>query len=227
MVAALRSWLGLLARLDSTTKAISSALGKLAWARRPAGGAGTFTAGIYRALHGAEGTKVRVPTSALRGIGVGVMLAHMPHKFPHGQKTGFTFFSDTAERPERQGAYRVGVVGLTGVHRSYKCPRWVASLQQAELWGLYLALKICVYITPQRHPWGGGRMLQYWYRQRSSQMAVHQGSCVIKPESAAPYPTENFLVAFLEWVPRHDFQSPFPSQPGRPTQLPHLLRGER
>ena len=103
-VAALRTWLGLLAKLNSTIKTISSALGKLAWALRPAGGAGTFMAGMYRALHGAVGTKVRVPTLALRGMGVGVMLAHMPHRFTHIQKTGSTFFSDAAERPERRGA---------------------------------------------------------------------------------------------------------------------------
>ena len=51
----------------------------------------------------------------------------------------------------------MGVVGLTGVNRSYKCPRWVTSLQQAELWGIYLALKICVYIHRNAtHGAGGG-----------------------------------------------------------------------
>ena len=78
------------------------------------------------------------------------------------------FFSDAAERPERAGHFRVGVVGLTGTYKSFKCPGWVRTLQQAELWGVYVAMKISVYIYRNVSGGGGGGGLQGGDGQRGS-----------------------------------------------------------
>ena len=83
------------------------------------------------------------------------MLADMAHHFTTAKTEGFIFFSDAAERPEHPGRFRVGVVGLTGTYKSFKCPSWVRTLQQAELWGVYVAMKIAVYIY--RNVAGGRR----------------------------------------------------------------------
>ena len=53
------------------------------------------------------------------------------------------WFSDAA--PEDAGGFRAGVVAVEGVLRSYACPGWVGSLQAAELWAYYLAVKVAVY----------------------------------------------------------------------------------
>ena len=83
------------------------------------------------------------------------MLAYMPHKFQKGVTHGFVFFSNAAERPERPGRFRVGVVGLKETHKSFKCPRSMFTLQHAKLWGVYLAKNIAV--CTHRNATGGRR----------------------------------------------------------------------
>ena len=51
-------------------------------------------------------------------------------------------FTDAA--PEGSG-FRVGVVGEKGFYRSMRCPPWVSSLQQAELFAVYMVAKLATY----------------------------------------------------------------------------------
>ena len=44
-------------------------------------------------------------------------------------------------------------MGYRGPYKSYLCPKWIKTLQQAELWGVYVAAKIAVYIAEN----SGGR----------------------------------------------------------------------
>ena len=41
--------------------------------------------------------------------------------------------------------FRVGVVGLKGAYRSLMCQKWITSLQQADLWMLYVFMQIAIY----------------------------------------------------------------------------------
>ena len=56
-----------------------------------------------------------------------------------------TIFSDAAE--SRRGLFRIGITRRYGPYKSFLCPKWVTTLQQGELWGVYTALKIAVYIS--------------------------------------------------------------------------------
>ena len=78
----------------------------------------------------------------IRATGTALLLCFPAHDLsepPHVRV--HTFFSDVAPRGQR---FRIGVVGSPGFYRSYVCPRWVSSLQQAELFGVYGALKAAV-----------------------------------------------------------------------------------
>ena len=52
-----------------------------------------------------------------------------------------TAFSDAAPRGHRS---RVGVVGGPSCYRDYLCPRWIHNMQQAEMYGVYMAHKYAV-----------------------------------------------------------------------------------
>ena len=162
LAAALRAWLKALARGRVREKTMLSTLGKVNWAVRPSGGARPFLSGAYQAVQRAAGGVVDFSMATERGVGTAIMLAHMPHRFATAKTEGFVFFSDTAERPEHLGRLRIGVVGLTGTYKSFKCPSWVRTLQQAELWGNYVETKIAIYI---RRKGGGGH--QGGYGQQS------------------------------------------------------------
>ena len=123
-----------------------STLGKVNWAVRPSAGALPFLSGAYQAVQRAAGGMVDLSGTAVRGVGTAIMPAHIPRHFPNAKTEGFVFLSDAAERPKHRGRFRVGLVGLTETYKSFKCPTWIRILPQAELWGVYLAMKIANYI---------------------------------------------------------------------------------
>ena len=53
-----------------------------------------------------------------------------------------TLFTDAA--PEGSG-FRVGIVGDKGFYRSMHYPPWISSLQQAELFAVYVVAKLATY----------------------------------------------------------------------------------
>ena len=56
------------------------------------------------------------------------------------------------------------MVGLKGTYKSFRCPGWVRTLQQAELWGVYMAMKIAVYIYRKVSGEGKGARVSGWGR---------------------------------------------------------------
>lgn len=154
VAAALRGWLRAALRGFTSTKLLRSLLGRLQWATRPLGGAGPFLAGSYRALNAATD---RVPLSAAlsRGMATSIMLACLGHRFREPTRAKpIILFADAAEEGAR---FRVGVVGSKGLYRSTLCPRWVRSLQQAELWGILYAAKLGTYIIRNVRGEGGDK----------------------------------------------------------------------
>ena len=57
-------------------------------------------------------------------------------------KGDLLLFADAAPEGAR---FRVGLVGNRRFRRSVRCPAWVTSLQQAELFGIYYACKVAIY----------------------------------------------------------------------------------
>ena len=103
------------------------------------GGASVFLAGAYNAmLH-------RSPffsRTLIRATGRALLLSFPSHGLSDPSHVRVhTFFSDAAPCGRR---FRIGVVGSPGFYKSYVCPRRVRSLQQAELYGVYGALKAAV-----------------------------------------------------------------------------------
>ena len=137
--ATLRLWLQGVGTGRMPARDMARFLGRLQWVFRPMGEASVFLAGAYNAmLH-------RSPffsRNLIRATGTALLLSFPAHHLsepPHVRV--HTFFSDAAPCGQR---FRIGVVGSPGFYRSYFCPRWVSSLQQAELFGVYGALKAAV-----------------------------------------------------------------------------------
>ena len=134
--ATLRLWLQGVGTGRMPAREMARFLGRLQWVFRPMGGASVFLAGAYNAmLH-------RSPffsRTLIRATGTALLLSFPSHGLSDPSHVRVhTFFSDAAPCGRR---FRIGVVGSPGFYRSYVCPRWVRSLQQAELYGVYGALK--------------------------------------------------------------------------------------
>ena len=84
------------------------------------------------------------------------MLACLGHRFSEGARgKPIVLFSDAAVEGYH---FKVGVVGSEGLYKSTRCPSWVASLQQAELWGIMFASKIGTYIVRNVRGGRGGKV---------------------------------------------------------------------
>ena len=114
-------------------------LGRLQWLFLPLGVASPFLVGAYTAL------LRRSPIfgcSLARATGIVLLFSFPAHALRAPSHTRIhTFCFDAAPCSKR---FRIGVVGAPGFYRSYVCPRWVRGLQQAELFGVYGALKAAV-----------------------------------------------------------------------------------
>ena len=149
MVAALlRGWLRLRLGL-MRRKGFERFLGRLEWALRPQGGTAPFLAGAYRWKLSAE---QKVPLSLVRPLLTAVVFAVLPQCYaghPHVWRGppcsvhDFIIFADATPRSKRGFRYGFFIPG-DGI-RSYKCPDWIETLQQAELLALMKAFQIAGY----------------------------------------------------------------------------------
>ena len=114
-------------------------LGRLQWVARPMGGSSPFVAGAYATMRAGSPFFTRTLIRATAMVLLLSFPSHCLHLPSHTRS--HAFFCDAAECGSR---FRVGVVGSPGLYRSYLCPQWVHSLQQAELYGAYSALKVAV-----------------------------------------------------------------------------------
>ena len=146
--AVIRGWLKTIAKGKIGHKQLRSLLGKMGWTTRPLGGSSPFLAGAYRAMHdtASTGAPAQFTRALQRSMALAIMLSCLGHRFhPRAPEGGMTIFSDAAEC--RSGRFRIGITGRYGPYKSFLCPKWVTTLQQGELWGVYIALKIAVYIA--------------------------------------------------------------------------------
>uniref|UniRef100_A0A7S4D2Q4 Uncharacterized protein n=1 Tax=Eutreptiella gymnastica TaxID=73025 RepID=A0A7S4D2Q4_9EUGL len=141
MMAATRLWLHALGCRRICPRQMASLLGRLQWVLRPLAGAAPFLAGWYRSMCAGSHWFTR---AMVRSTGTALMLGfpqHALHCATGACKRTFTFFSDAALDGD---GFWAGVVGALGIYRSYRCPKWVSSLQQAELYAAYAAMKVAV-----------------------------------------------------------------------------------
>ena len=106
-------------------------------------------AGSYQALDSGARWFTR---SMAQGLGTVLLVSAVAQSYPPDAHEGgmqqvpgkrdLLLFADAAPDGER---FRVGLVGNRRIRRSIRCPAWVTSLQQAELFGIYYACKIAVY----------------------------------------------------------------------------------
>ena len=142
MVGAFRAWVRGVGRGRLPSAAMERLLGKLCRLGRPNAGLGAFLAGAYASLHKGLGLFGR---GVAKGIATVLLFACIPQQAdPLGQcdSPPREVFADAA--PEGFG-FRVGIVGEKGFYRSQRCPAWVTSLQQAELFAVYLVAKLASY----------------------------------------------------------------------------------
>ena len=137
--ATLRMWLKGVGTGRLPAREMARFLGRLQWVYRPLGGASPFLAGAYTALLRRSPIFGR---SLARATGTVLLLSFPAHALRAPSHTRLhTFFSDAAPCGKQ---FRIGVFGAPGFYKSYVCPRWVRSVQQAELFGVYRTLKAAV-----------------------------------------------------------------------------------
>ena len=118
-------------------------LGRLQWLARPAS-LSHFLARAYQAADFAEGKMTRGLSRSIASALMFSLLTQFPVPV---QVTRNHLFVDAALAPSatNPSRFRVGVVGKVGYYKSYICPRWINTLQQAELFALYTGIKIAAY----------------------------------------------------------------------------------
>ena len=146
---ALRAWVRAMGRGTIEPRRLKKLLGQLCWLSRPNTGLSCFMAGSYQAL---DSGGRRFTRSMARGLSTVLLFSAVAQSYPPDAHEGgmqqvpgkrhLLLFADTASDGER---FRVGLVGNKRFRRSIRCPAWVTSLQQAELFGIYYACKVAVY----------------------------------------------------------------------------------
>ena len=113
------------------------------------------------------------------------------------------------------------MVGLKGTYKSFRCPGWVRTLQQAELWGVYMAMKIAVYIYRNVSGGGGGGGFRVG---TDSEVARHQ---VVKGHASSSLLVQQRILRRIFWLRSWSrcsvgiFRVPSPQNPADPHSRLH------
>ena len=141
----LLSLLGLLNR-----KGMERLLGRLEWALRPSAGLSPLLAVAYYWKH-ARGS--RIPRALMRPLLTTICFAFVPQRYmvkarvqvePPICWSGHVLFADAA--PLGTDTFFVGLYLPSGGMRVFQCPRWVSTLQAAELWGWMQGVCLAAYM---------------------------------------------------------------------------------
>ena len=117
-------------------------LGQLCWLGRPNAGLGAFLAGAYSALHRGLGLFGR---GVAKGIATVLLFSYVPQTAdPLGRRDAPPCEVFVYAAPEGSG-FRVCIVGEKGFYRSLRCPPWIDSLQQDEMFAVYLVAQLASY----------------------------------------------------------------------------------
>ena len=142
LVGAFRSWVRGVGRGQLPTSAMERLLGKLCWLGRPNAGLWAFLTGAYSGLHRGLGLFGR---GVAKGIAIVQLFSCVPQTTnPLGRCDAAPWEVFTYAAPEGSG-FRVGIVGERGSYRSVRCLPWVNSLQQAEMFAVYVVAKLASY----------------------------------------------------------------------------------
>ena len=117
-------------------------LGRMQWLIRPAS-LSCFLAGAYRSAYSGENKFTR---GLIRSTATALVFSLVPQSCQsRPAQDGRVYFADAAPPSTTCARHTIGVVGPKGCYRSRRCPPWVSTLAQAELYGLYSATKIVAY----------------------------------------------------------------------------------
>ena len=142
LAGAFRMWLrgvgtGLMSAAD-----LSRLLGRIPWLARP-GSLSCFLAGAYRCVYAGTGLFTR---GLVRSLGTALLFCLVPQSFKkQPASVGRVFFVDVAPPLVGSKCFTVGIVSNKGCLRTRRCPVWVTSMPQAELYAIYVASKIAAY----------------------------------------------------------------------------------
>ena len=142
LVGAFRAWIRGMGGGRLPSKVMERLLGKLCWLSRPNAGLGAFPAGAYRGLQSGKGVFGR---GVCKGVATVLLFSCVPQRCDPpgpGGRGAWEVFVDAAPEGKR---FRLGIVGGGDYYRSEVCPPWVDSLQQAELYALYIVIKLASY----------------------------------------------------------------------------------
>ena len=131
-------------------KGMERLLGRLEWALRPSAGLSPFLAGAYCWKHtGGGGGGSRVPRALLRPLLTTICFAFVPQRYmmkarvqaePPAYWSEYVLFTDAAL--VGLDTFSVGLYLPSGGVRMFQCPRWVGTLQAAELLGYVWAVTV-------------------------------------------------------------------------------------
>jgi hypothetical protein len=149
----LAAWVLLWGRGEGSPRCLRSFLGRLIWVGRPRMGLGSFLGGAFRAL---ERHHIKFSPSLCRATATVLCFGFIPilydplpspsHRHLLAGRHSMTLFVDAAEDALWSGRFRVGAYAKDFMLRSFLCPEWVTTLQQAELFGLYWGCKTASHI---------------------------------------------------------------------------------
>ena len=144
-----RLWLLLVLGLLNR-KAMERLVGRLEWALRPSAGLSPFLAGTDCWKH-AGGS--RVPRALWRPLLTAICFVFVTQKYlikarvlaePPSCWGGHVLFANAA--PVGPDSFYVGLYLPLGGMRTFQCPRWVTTLQAAELWGWVQGVRLAAYM---------------------------------------------------------------------------------
>ena len=120
------------------------------WMATPATGHLPFLGGVYCAVAGSNSGWLNVTQGMWLALVSAMFVATPPFRAPDCYVKDWLFIKwisvDAAEFLSRLGVklYRIGIFDPAGGARALVCPRWVDNQQVAELYGVWMMLKIAV-----------------------------------------------------------------------------------
>ena len=133
-----------------SVKDLQRVMGLINWMATPATGHLPFLGGVYCAVAGSNSGWLNVTQGMWLALVSAIFVATPPFRAPDCYVKDWLFIKwisvDAAEFLSRSGVklYRIGIFDPAGGARALVCPRWVDNQQVAELYEVWMMLKIAV-----------------------------------------------------------------------------------
>ena len=154
LAGAFRIWIRAVGTGKITASDLMRLLGRMQWLIRLAS-LSCFLAGAYRSAYSGENTFAR---GLIRSTRTALVFSLVPQSCKsRPAQDGRVYFADAAPPTSNCARHTIGVVGPKGCYRSRRCPPWVTTLAQAELYGLYSGFRVRVKaVLRAGRMWGHG-----------------------------------------------------------------------